>query len=107
MLCGGRGGGCNKVSHVIVYVYIMWFGGAGVGVGGDTVPLVMEGAGGGDQSNCKKNNKKTLHKSHDHPAHDGAPHTKFGYKRLSTDAQPTGDKSLSHALQPSPPKTPQ
>ena len=99
-------GGCNKVSLVIVYVSIMWVGGAVVG--SDTVPLVL-GGGGGVQSSCqkKKKKKKTLHKSHDTPAHDGVPHTKFGYERLSTDAQPTGNKYLSHALQPSPPKTPQ
>ena len=118
MLCGagGRGGGCNKVSLVIVYVYItcvVW----GCGGGGVTVPLVMGGGGwwwgkikaAANNNNNKQTNKnkKTLHKSHDTPAHDGAPHTKFGYKRLSTNAQPTGNKYLSHALQPSPPKTPQ
>ena len=44
---------------------------------------------------------------HDIPAHDGAPHTKFGYKRLSTEAHTTGNKYLSCTLQPSPLKTPQ
>ena len=32
--------------------------------------------------------------------------TKFGYKRLPKNTQPTGKKYLSHALLPSPLKTP-
>ena len=33
--------------------------------------------------------------------------TKFGYKRLQTNTQPSGNKYLSRALHPSPEKTPQ
>ena len=33
--------------------------------------------------------------------------TKFGYKRLQTNTQPSGNKYVSRALQPSPLKTPQ
>ena len=79
MCCGGGGGGrsCNKIPLVIVYVYMCGFG-VGGGGGGDTVPLVMGGGGG-----IKAAAKKLLHESHDIPAHDGAPHTKFGYKMLN------------------------
>ena len=111
--CAGGGGAVIKFPLLLcMCTLLVWFGGAVV-VGSRFRLLWGVGGGGGGRSkelqkNKTKNKQKNpLHKSHDTPAYDGAPHTKFGYKRLSTNAQPTGNKYLSHALQPSPPKTPQ
>ena len=75
ILCVGGGGGrsCNKIPLVIVYVYI-----CGLGVGVIRFRWLWGGGGG-----IKAAAKKLLHESHDIPAHDGAPHTKFGYKMLN------------------------